>query len=42
MDTGSWVNDEETYNTYVELDGKNVRLMKYGHGDITKEMTRIV
>jgi len=42
VNTGSWVNDEETYNTYVELDGKNIRLMKYGQGDIIKEMTRIV
>ena len=42
VNTGSWVNDEETYNTYVELDGKNIRLMRYGQGDITKEMTRIV
>ena len=42
VNTGSWVNDEETYNTYVELDGKNVHLIQYGKGDITKEMTRTV
>jgi len=42
VNTGSWVNDEETYNTYVELDGKNISLMRYQQGDITKEMTRIV
>ena len=42
VNAGSWVNDEETYNTYVELDGKNIRLMRYGQGDITKKMTRII
>jgi len=42
VNTGSWVNEEETYNTYVELDGKKIRLMRYGQGDITKEMTRTV
>ena len=42
VNTGSWVNDEETYNTYVELDGKNIYLMRYGQGDITKETTRTV
>ena len=43
VNTGSWVKDEEIYNTYVELDGKNIRLKRYGRGnitDITKEMTR--
>jgi len=42
VNAGSWVNDEKTYNTYVELDGKNIRLMQSGQGNITKEMTRIV
>jgi len=42
VNAGSWVKDEKTYNTYVELDGKNIRLVRYGQGDITKEMTRIV
>ena len=44
VNTGSWVNDEETYNTYVELDGKNMRLMRFNQGsassDITQKMTR--
>ena len=42
VNAGSWVKDEKTYNTYVELEGKNIRLVRYGQGDITKEMTRIV
>ena len=35
VNTGSWVSDEKIYNTWVEIEGKNVLLMQYGVGDIT-------
>ena len=40
--TGSWISDEKTFNTWVELDGKNIRLMQYGIGDITQAMTKTI
>ena len=36
---GSWVSDEEITNTYVELDGKEIHIMRYGVGDITDKVT---
>lgn len=33
--TGSWISDEKTPNTYLELDGKTIRLFQYGKGEIT-------
>jgi predicted phosphodiesterase len=36
VNAGSWVADAQITNTYVELDGNNVRLMQYGAGEITK------
>jgi predicted phosphodiesterase len=38
--SGSWVNDEETYNTYIEIDGKEIHLMQYGKGDVTSNFIR--
>jgi len=37
--SGSWVSDEEIFNTYIEIDGKEVRLVKYAQGDITSQFT---
>lgn len=42
VNTGCWVNDEETFNIYAELDGKNIRLIQYGKGDVTQAMIRKV
>ena len=42
VNTGCWVHDDDSYNTYVEIDGKNVRLMQYGNGDITQAKLRAV
>lgn len=38
--SGSWVSDETTTNTWVELDGRTVRIMQYGVGDITGQVRR--
>lgn len=38
--SGSWLSNEETYNTYVEISGRNVHLMQYGTGDITQKFVR--
>ncbi len=35
VNTGSWVKDEETFNTYAELNGKNIQIMRYSRGNIT-------
>ncbi len=35
--SGSWVNDEQTYNTYLEIDGKDIHLMQYSGVDITNK-----
>ena len=40
VNTGSWVNEGETNNTYVEIDGRNIRLMQFGVGDITGKMVK--
>lgn len=42
VNTGSWVSDEKTFNTWVELDGVNIRLMRWGVGDITAAYTKII
>ena len=42
VNTGSWVSDEKTFNTWVELDGKNIRLMQFGVGDITAQFTKMI
>lgn len=39
--SGSWVTDEKIFNTYIEIDGKDVRLMKYDQGDITSQFTLV-
>jgi UDP-2,3-diacylglucosamine pyrophosphatase LpxH len=38
--SGSWVSDEDVTNTYVELQGKEVRVMQQGTGDITQRVQR--
>lgn len=38
--SGSWISDETTTNTYVELDGRQVRIMQQGSGDITSQVQR--
>ncbi len=38
--SGSWVSDATTTNTYVELDGRQVRIMRQGTGDITSQVLR--
>jgi len=38
--SGSWVSDETVTNTYVELEGTDVRIMSQGVGDITEQVTR--
>jgi UDP-2,3-diacylglucosamine pyrophosphatase LpxH len=38
--SGSWVSDEVVTNTYVELDGTEVRIMRQGVGDITQQVMR--
>jgi UDP-2,3-diacylglucosamine pyrophosphatase LpxH len=38
--SGSWVSNETTTNTYVELEGKQVRIMQQGSGDITSQVLR--
>jgi len=38
--SGSWVSDEKVTNTYVELDGADVRIMQQGEGEITSEVLR--
>jgi UDP-2,3-diacylglucosamine pyrophosphatase LpxH len=40
VNAGSWVNEGEVNNTYVELDGRNIRLMQFGVGDITSKMVK--
>jgi UDP-2,3-diacylglucosamine pyrophosphatase LpxH len=42
VNTGSWVNEGEIANTYVELDGRKVRLMQFGVGDITDKMVKSI
>jgi UDP-2,3-diacylglucosamine pyrophosphatase LpxH len=42
VNTGSWNTDEKTFNTWVELEGKNVKLMKFGVGDVTAQLTQTV
>lgn len=42
VNTGSWNNDEKTFNTWVELDGVNIRLMQWDVGDITTAYTENV
>ncbi len=39
VNAGSWVSDEEITNTYVELEGVKIRLMRYGKGEITDRVT---
>jgi len=36
VNTGSWVSDAKTSNTWIEIEEKEVRLMQYGVGDITQ------
>lgn len=36
--SGSWLSDEQTYNTYVEIKGKEIHLMQYGKGEITNAL----
>jgi UDP-2,3-diacylglucosamine pyrophosphatase LpxH len=38
--SGSWLSDENTNNTYIEIAGRNVKLMQYGIGDITINFLR--
>jgi Uncharacterized protein conserved in bacteria len=40
VNTGSWVNEGEISNTYVELEERNIRLMQFGVGDITSKLTK--
>jgi|GEM_PF-296934 Uncharacterized protein conserved in bacteria len=40
INVGSWVSEEDTPNTYAELDGANVKLMQYNVGDITEKLTK--
>jgi len=42
VNTGSWVSDEKTFNTWVEIDGTNMRLMQFGVGDITAAFTTTI
>lgn len=38
--SGSWVSDETTTNTWVELDGIKIKVMQHGVGDITAQVRR--
>ena len=42
INTGSWIKEESVFNTYAEIDGKNVRLMQYRKGDISEFVTKAV
>jgi UDP-2,3-diacylglucosamine pyrophosphatase LpxH len=42
INTGSWINEESVFNTYAEIDGKEVRLMQYEKGNITESVTKKV
>jgi UDP-2,3-diacylglucosamine pyrophosphatase LpxH len=38
--SGSWVSDENVTNTYVEIDGTQIHIMRQGVGDITQQLSR--
>lgn len=38
--SGSWVSDERTFNTYIEIDGTEIRLMQYNKGNISSDFIR--
>jgi UDP-2,3-diacylglucosamine pyrophosphatase LpxH len=38
--SGSWVSDESLTDTYVEIEGAEIRIMRYGVGEITQQVLR--